>query len=530
MRQRQRGTQAKENGQATNLTTGRDTGEPVRGGSLTYATEADASGGYCLPTAQLAAGGIIQAGAIYDGLFSLDDKLQAQPFLAKDYSWDPTYTAMTVHLRPGIKFHDGSDLTSSVVKLNFDVARAEPEASKKTGLTSLLFRFVYSDIASIDAPDPLTVVFHTKRPWPALPEFMAGGRNGIAAEAQLMAGPEGCKSKLIGTGPFELVKWTPLQEMQLKANPNYWRKDAKGRQLPYLDKLTFKDIEGGSSRVDALRGGTIQAFHSAGYKEPAAARELKGTKVLLEPKGNREVAYGMVNVRKAPTDDVELRKMLSAAIDRTQLLEIYSNGKFDQANQPFDTNVSAYVKDIPAVPYDPDAAQKYFKDKKVSIDLYYSTDPTVKAIAEEVKQELADVGVTVNVSEIDQSSLIDQALSGDYNVIMFRNHPGLDPDTEYNWWYSTSPANFGHIGNAETDRLLDEGRVELDPNKRKQIYQEFNRKLNAGAFAQWNWYNQWGVAMSDKVHNIAGDTLPDGRPDYGMRWGWHSLAAAWVEK
>ena len=66
---------------------------------------------------------------------------------------------------------------------------------------------------------------------------------------------------MIGTGPFKLVSWKIGDEMKLEPNPNYWRKDADGVQLPYLDKLNFRFFEGGSSRFDALDGGTIDAGH-----------------------------------------------------------------------------------------------------------------------------------------------------------------------------------------------------------------------------------------------------------------------------
>src|SRR4051812_20110735 len=93
-------------------TSEKDAGKPQPGGELTYAIEADASGGYCLPTAQLAAGGIQVANAIYDPLFAFDKNFKPQPYLAESGTFDPTYNALTVKLRPGLKFSDGTDLTS----------------------------------------------------------------------------------------------------------------------------------------------------------------------------------------------------------------------------------------------------------------------------------------------------------------------------------------------------------------------------------------------------------------------------------
>jgi len=511
-------------------TTDAPSGKPTPGGELTYAVEADASGGYCLPTAQLAAGGIQIANAIYDPLFAFDKEFKPQPYLAESFSWNEAHTALTIKLRDGVTFHDGTPLNSEIVKLNLDVSRGDTAATTKTGLSPLLFIFVYQNIASIDAPDPLTVVINTKVPWPALPEFLAGGRNGIVGMSQLMAGKEGCANQFNGTGPFKVDSWTPNQEMKLSKNPSYWRKDADGVQLPYLDKLTFKPIEGGPARYDALDGDTVQAGHwstQSIFDDIGADDRFQLT---AEAEGHKEIGYGLVNVAKAPLDDKEVREHLAMAIDRDTLNDINSEGKFTIANQPFDTGVIGYLDDIDPPEFDPDKAAAFFEGKNLDLKLFYATDPTTKAIADEVKVELEEVGVKVTISEFDQATLINQALGGDFNVILWRNHPGADPDTEYNWWYGGSPVNFGKINDPEMNRLLDEGRVEIDPAKRKAIYEDFNRAFRAGAYNLWNWYTEWGIGSYKSVHNLTGTTLPDGNPGSGMTWGWHLLTEAWVDQ
>jgi len=511
-------------------TTDAPAGKPTPGGELTYSVEADASGGYCLPTAQLAAGGIQVANAVYDSLFVFDKDFKATPYLAESSSWNPEYTSLTIKLRQGITFHDGTPLNAEIVKLNLDVSRGDAEATAKTGLSPLLFIFVFQNIASIDAPDDSTVVINTKVPWPALPEFLASGRNGIVGMSQLMAGTDGCKDQFNGTGPFKVDSWTPNVEMKLSKNPSYWRKDADGVQLPYLDKLNFIPIEGAPARYDALAGNTVQAMHSTTQSVFDDVQANDKLQLTAEAEGHHEVAYGMVNVSKAPLDDKDVRLNMAKAIDRDTLNDINSEGKFEIANQPFDKDVLGYKDDIEAPEYDPDAAEAFFKGKNLEIKLYYATDPTTKAIAEEVKAELADVGVTVNLTEVDQATLINQAIGGDYNVILFRNHPGADPDTEYNWWYGGSPVNFARINDPKMNELLDQGRTETDPAKRKQIYEDFNQAFRDGAYSLWNWYSEWGIGSYKTVHNLTGTTLPDGKPGSGMTWGWHLLTETWVDQ
>jgi len=516
----------KSNGGGPNPT--EETGTPTPGGTLTYAIEAESSGGYCLVEAQLAAGGMQVAQAVYDPLFAFDEDLKPKPYLAESMTPSADYKSFTIKLRSGVKFHDGSDLTADVVKDNFDLLRGEPEASKKYGRTSLLFRFVYSNIDSVTVSDPLTVVVNMKVAWPAFPDYLAGGRNGIMGKAQY-SDPD-CAEKMVGTGPFKLDSWERGQSMELSKNPTYWRKDKDGKQLPYLDKVVFRPIAGTPDRYDALDGGTIDAMHF-GLQSVMDQIESDDRFVLIkEPDGHKEVAYGLVNSAKAPLDDVEVRRHMGMAIDRDTLNDIANDGQARIADGPFDTKVMGYLKDPGVLEHDPDKAAEFFKGKNISVRVSYATDPTTKAIAEEVKSELEGVGVKVSIDEKDQATLINQAIGGDFNILLWRNHPGADPDTQYVWWHSGSPVNFGKITDPRIDKDLDEARSELDPDKRRALYEDLNKAFAEGAYNQWNWYANWAIGASNKVHNLTGTTLPDGSKGMGMHWGWHMLTETWVDQ
>jgi len=521
------GDEPAEDGDTTETTV--DTATPEPGGTLTYAVEAESSGGFCLAEAQLSAAGIQVANAIFEPLMAYDENLEPKPYLAESVEANADNTSFTFKLRPGVKFHDDTELTAGVVKENIDLWRGDKAATDKYGRSPLLLPFVFQDIADVQAPDPTTVVVNTKRPWSAFPNFLAGGRYGIMATSQYS--DPACAEKLVGTGPFKLVSWQRGQQMELEKNPDYWRKDADGNQLPYLDKVVFKPIEGGQPRFDALDGGSINALHTSSQSVFDALQDDPDRFVFIpEDEGHKEVGYGLVNASKAPLDDIEVRKHMGMAIDRDVLNDINSDGEFEIANGPFDTEVIGYLEDPGTFEYDPDTAKAFFDGKDIEVDLAYATDPTTKLIAESVKTQLDQVGVTVNITEVDQATLINQAIGGTFQIILFRNHPGGDPDTQYVWWHSTSPVNFGRIKDPRIDKALDDGRVESDPAKRKAIYEDLNRAFVDGAWNLWNWYTEWGVGSAKEVHNLTGTTLPDGSKGAGMNWGWHYLTEAWVEQ
>jgi peptide/nickel transport system substrate-binding protein len=127
-----------------------------------------------------------------------------------------------------------------------------------------------------------------------------------------------------------------------------------------------------------------------------------------------------------------------------------------------------------------------------------------------VKEQQAKAGIEVSIRTVDQATLVNEVLAGNFQGAGFRNHPGGDPDTQYVWWHSGSPVNFGRINDPEIDRLLDEGRGEPDPAKRVRIYQDLTRRFASELYNLWSWYTYWAVGYQTDVKGVAGPPLPDG--------------------
>ena len=520
-------------GQSTQTPGEADSDGLTPGGTLTMATEGETSGGYCLPEAQLAAGGITVANAIFEPIMILDENLDPQPYLAETVEANADATVYTIKLRSGIKFHDGSDLTAKVAKANLDVERGDAAAVAEYGRAPLLLPIVLGNIASTALVDDLTYTVTMKTPWVAFPAYLASGRFGIVGESQLRSPKDQCPDVLVGTGPFQLKpgNWERNQQMVLDRNTNYWRKDAEGRQLPYLNQLIFKPIESSTSMFQALEGGTIDAGQWSGQQQfDDIEAQPDKFNLVQEAAGHREVGYGLVNVSKPPFDNPEVRDYMAMAINRDALNDVSNNGKFDIANQPFDSEVMGYVDGLEGPKYDPETAANYFKGKNLKFSLSYATDPTTKALAEDIARQLKDVGVDIAIDEKDQATLINQALAGDFNVLLWRNHPGTDPDGQYLWWHSGFPTNFGRINDPELDKLLEDGRSSLDPNERETIYQNVAKLFAEKKYDLWNWYTEWGMGATKKVHQLGYYTLPDGSKGSGLNWGWTYWTEVWVDQ
>jgi peptide/nickel transport system substrate-binding protein len=534
----------KEGGPATPTTTG-DVGKPVPGGEITYALEAGTSGGFCLAEAQLAIAGIQVARALYDTLTAPDANGEIQPYLAQSVTANAAATEFTIKLRSGIKFHDGSALTAQVVKNNIDAWRGSYK-----GRSPLLFVFVMQDVAGVEVVDPLTVKVTTKRPWPAFPWFLwASGRLGIMGQKQLDS--ERCNREVVGTGPFMTTINNLNADVVAVKNPNYWQKDEAGNQLPYLDRITFTAVESGPDRLTGLRAGDYDVIHTSGALQIVEIRkDAEAGKVNnVESDKFGELGYAMLNASKAPFDSQTARSAMAYGVDRDTYNKLRNEGILTNAQGPFAPGNVGYLEDAGYPGYDPQRARslvaqyKTETGKDLEFTITHSGDPETTKTAELVQQMAQAVGAKVSLKAIgDQSTLINEAIGGNFQAILWRNHPGADPDTQYVWWYNektenadgtvgfSNPVNFGRFADPEINSLLDKGRTTLDQAERVKIYEDLNREFAKKLYNLWAQFTIWSVASKPNVHGVLGPNLPDGAgPFPGLATG-HPLLGMWVKR
>jgi peptide/nickel transport system substrate-binding protein len=502
--------------------TDEDAGPPQSGGKVVFGLEAETTDGWCLAEGQLAISGIQVARAIYDTLTTINADGEAEPFLAESVEPNDDFTEWTIALREGIKFHDGTDLTAEVVKNNLDAYRGQYPARN-----SLLFLFVLQDIASVDVVDPLTVSVKMSRPWVSFDSFLfSSGRMGMMAQAQLDS--EACGREMIGTGPFKLVDWRVNSSLQLEKNPDYWRTDEEGNQLPYLDELEFQPTPEAQQLQNGLEAGSVDAFHVSSNTNSLIIKDLReqadsGSINLTESEDFAEVGFTMLNVTKPPFDNILAREAAAMAVDRENVNAITNDGIPTLANGPFAEGALGYLEDTGYPGYDPERAKElvaqYEEETGQQLEFTISAgqDSSLLQQVELAKEDYEAAGMTVNVTTLEQSALITTAIEKNFQAITWRNYPGGDPDTLYVWWYGAgNPVNFMGFDDPEVNELLDQGRITPDPDEREQIYQDLNTELNKERYQLWASWTIWAIPTADDVHGIVGARPPgtDGDADY----------------
>jgi peptide/nickel transport system substrate-binding protein len=517
-------------------------GKPTPGGSVVYALEANTNGGWCLAEAQLAISGIQVARAIYDTLTAPGADGEIHPFLAESVTSNPNATVWTIKLRDGIKFHDGSALTATVVKNNLDAYRGN-----YPGRAPQLFIFVFQNIQDTAVVDPLTVRVTMKKPWEGFAwHLWSSARLGMMGQKQIDDKAH-CDQNLIGTGPFKKKSFQagPSGNFVAVKNPNYWRKDKDGTPYPYLDQITFQAQESGPDRVRALQAKDYTMIHTSGALNIVDIRKDKNLR-SIESDDFGELSYTMLNDSVLPFKEKSAREAVAYAIDREAFNNARNAGILTNASGPFAPGSKGYVEDTGFPKYDAEKAAdalaryKTATGKDLSFTLTSSADPETKKSAELIQTMMQAANIKVDIQTIgDQTQYINQAVGKKYEAILWRNHPGGDPDLQYVWWHCDNAppddcnnlVNFSGFNDPVINESLDKGRSSAaDDPAHVQAYEDLNRRFATELYEIWGQYTIWSIAFQPQVHGVLGTDLPDGTgPFPGLATG-HPVEGIWLKQ
>ncbi|MCA1667419.1 MAG: ABC transporter substrate-binding protein [Thermomicrobia bacterium] len=330
---------------------------------------------------------------VYDTLVAFDPNLKIIPALAE--KWEtPDPKTYIFHIRQGVKFHDGTDLNADAVKFNIDRYLTDKTSRRKAEIDT---------IASVDVMDPYTVKFNLKAAFAPLLATLADRAGMILSPKVIQAlGPDALAAKPIGagSGPFKFVEAVKDDHIGLERNANYWKKDASGNQLPYLDKLTYRPILDATVLLANLKTGDLDASYSIAAKDVAGVKS--GSELILKDVAGLGFNAISFNVTKEPFTKKELRQAVAEALDRDQINKTVYFGVNQVAQGPIPPSSWAY--DANYKPYGANIAKakEYLKaagmpdgftfEMKIS-----SGSPTTTQLSQLIKDQMAKAGITMNI-------------------------------------------------------------------------------------------------------------------------------------
>jgi peptide/nickel transport system substrate-binding protein len=428
--------------------------------------------------------------AIFSGLTAIDDRGHIQPDLAievptrKNGGISADGKTVTYHLRPGVKWQDGAPLTSADVAFTF-VKMMDPNVAFPA-------RSRFDPVASVSNPNPLTVVFRLKEPWPdAVATLFVSGQNGAVLPKHVLSSAGDMQHAAfngmpIGSGPYRVDRWERGSLLRLRAFPGYFR------GAPAIDTLDLKFIPDANTLTLAAKTGEVDLLYEA---PPASLPMLDGvTRVRVVRVPTDSIAWLMMNLTAFPTSTSGVVEALSLAIDRTAMARNVYRGLAIPADDlvppwsPYTTrnpNVSAYnlqaanaILDNIGWKRGPDGV-RVRGDTPLELTLTTSSgNPQRAAMAVMLQSAWSKLGIRVNVKSLPINALVapDGVLPrGDFQVAML-GFFFAPPADRSNLLLSTAIAphgfNYPRFRNADVDKLILKAQQTDDGPARAKLYHE----------------------------------------------------------
>ncbi len=432
---------------------------------------------------------------IFEGLtISSKDGRTVEPWLAKSWTQSADKLTWTFKLRSGVKFSDGTPMTSADVKFSLDEA-----SSTKGG-----WEFINVAIASITTPDPLTVVIKTKYQWAPLLADLACPSNGIIPNKYGGRAKKTFYTSPIGTGPFVWDTWNKGSKLTLKKNTKYWRQG-----LPYLNSVSWQVVPDDNTRNVMIQGSTAQINENPPFSTIDQLKGVSGAAVTLFPSTRTD--YILMNQKRAPYDDVHVRRAISYAIDREALVKTVLFGNGTAANSLLMPTVPFYDKATPGQSYDMTKAKAELAMSKVpkgfsTTYLASSGNSVDSEIAQILQASLKELGITMAISNSDPSAVHDLQNALNYDIShSYWTMDIADPDELVQ--FAVLPSGGGHsfetsYNSAQAKALATQAEKTFDTTKRQALYTKLQTLLAEDAFLPPLFYQPFPYATRTSVQNF----------------------------
>ncbi len=406
---------------------------------------------------------------VFEGLTKIGLDGSVVPLLAERWTFTPDGKTCTFFLKRGVLFSDGRPFDAQVVKFSIDRARA-PDSTNKAR------KAVFDNIESVQVADPHTVSLVLKVPDPLLP-FRLGENTAVmlhpATAAQAGTQP-------VGTGPFRLESWNKGSAVTLVKSANHRHADQVA-----LRRATFRFISDPAAQVAALLAGDVDAMPRFGA--PQALRQFRSNpRFVVETGVTSGKGILAINQRKAPLNDLRVRRALAHAIDRQAFIDGALEGLARPIGSHFAPTDPGYLDLTKQTPYDPARARALLKEAGIggSLNLTLTLPPPqyARTGGEIVAAQLAQVGVNAKIENVEWAAWLGGAFKGNFDLTLILHVEPLDHVRAY-----TDPNYYFGYDSARFRSLVAEQGGTANPAERQRLWQDIQRQLALDAVNVFIW-------------------------------------------
>ena len=395
---------------------------------------------------------------IYDTPLHFNNKTkELEPQLATEWSTDDGGKTYIFKLREGVKFHNGETLKASDVVFTFN---------RMEGTTSCNGLFL--KVESVEAIDDLTVKMTLVDPnldWPymmTLPTACIQNEKAITEDP--VDGPG------VGTGPWKIDSYEFGNYTKLAAFEDSWR------GAPNAKTFTFRYIPEDSARLIALQNGEIDICQTPAAIELGRIEEDPALDLIAYEGGS--LTYMAFNTQREPASNEDLRKAVAHAIDIDSIIAVAAEGRGKKATSFWGWDEYGYV-DMGGYERDLDLAKEYlnkaFPDGNATLDISVGADR--KTIAELIQSQVKEIGLTVNIVELDSAGISTSTTNGEHQSCLYGMGFNVYGDDARRILQPGSAVNKALYDSDEVMELLDKAAAETDEEQRKEYYKQIQENI-----------------------------------------------------
>src|SRR5216684_4261433 len=447
--------------------------------------------------------GRIVFASICDKLFDIDEKLNIVPQLALSHETSADGKAVTIKLRPGMKFHDGEAFNAEAAKYSLDRHLTMKGSFRKPEIGS---------VDKVEIVDPMTIKLVLKEPFSPLIAQLTDRAGMMVSPKAAEAAGDKFGLHPVCAGPYKFVERVQQDRIVVEKFADYWDKDHV-----FIDKITYLPIVDGTVRLANLRAGSLDLI------ERVLATDIKTVRDDPNLKLSKAVSLGwfgvLINIANGPPadnplgKDARVRQAFELSIDREALNQVVFNGEFVPGNQWVSPQNPYYQAKFAVPKRDLAQAKALMKEAgvtgRVPIDFLVSNTPETRAVAEVVQSMAAEAGFDLKLRVTEVATAQKQSEDGDFQVYMNNWSGRIDPDGNSVIYQACgAPMNMGHYCDKEVDILHEAARAATDPAARKAAYEKLTAKFLANGWIIYLYHPQYLIASTDRVEGFK--PMPDG--------------------
>ncbi len=393
----------------------------------------------------------IMFASLCDKLIDLSPKLDFVPQLATAWDWSEGGRVLTLHLRPGVLFQDGTKMDAAAVAANIARYQTAPESLRKTELKS---------VVSVEVVDPTTIRLHLRAPDATLIAALADRAGMMISPAAIKKYGRDLAIHPVCAGPFRLAQRVAQDHITLSRFRRYWNARAI-----HFDQIIFRPIPDTTVRLVNLQSGQLDLIERMAPTDAAAVRRNSKLRLVSEP----SLAYALVlfNLTRGTGDTTPLAKLravreaFAKSLDRAAINKVAFNGEYIPANQT-ETPGSRYWNPAhPVAPRDVDGARALLKQaglKRVPVTLTVAADPIDGQEGELIQSMAGEAGFDVRLQSNEVNAQVADAKAGSFQATLVFWSGRPDPDANIAIWAQCDGfLNWGGYCNKQDGRAAGAG-------------------------------------------------------------------------